>query len=283
MLRTRHWAASLFLVLGCMTSAAEAQMPGDAPRRDTAVVGDGDSEWKLSLTPYVWATAVDGDSTVGPFTSNIDVSFNDLIDEFDVLGGMARFEARKDKFALFLDGAYIDADTSREFTAAQGPISVRTDIDISFGYLEFGGSYRAWQHRFKNSDKTFDLEVLAGGRYTHFEQRIGVQGLGPLGLQRSLGGNADWVDPIVGARLKLDLTDNLALRAYGDVGGFGIGEAADPSWKARALLDWQVSNNISLLGGYQVYGLDFEDGSGTGRIAFDGEFHGPIFGLDLRF
>jgi hypothetical protein len=266
-----------------MAGAAEAQMTDEGAIGSTTVSDNENSEWELSLTPYFWATAIDGDSTVGPFTSNVDVSFNDFIDEFDVVGGMARFEARKDKVALFLDGAYVDADTSREFTAAQGPTSVRTDVDIGFGYLEFGGSYRAWRHQFENSDKTFDLEVLAGGRYTHFEQSIGVQGLGPLGIQKSLGGHADWVDPIVGARARLDLTRNLALRAYGDIGGFGIGEAADPSWKARALLDWRVSKNVSLLGGYQIYGLDFEDGGGNGRIGFDGEFHGPIFGLSLRF
>jgi hypothetical protein len=271
------------MLLSLVVNAAEAQSLADETTGKSAFDDGAASEWELSLTPYFWATAIEGDSTVGPFTSNIDVSFNEFIDEFDVLGGMARFEATQGKFAFFLDGAYVDADTSREFTVAQGPVSVRTDIDIGFGYLEFGSSYRAWQYPFENSDKTFDLEVLAGGRYTHFEQSIGVQSLGPLGIQKRLGGNADWVDPIVGARIKLDLTDHLALRAYGDIGGFGIGEAADPSWKARALLDWQITRNMALLGGYQVYGLDFEDGSGRGRIGFDGEFHGPIFGLGIRF
>ncbi|MEX0655270.1 MAG: hypothetical protein WD534_05580 [Phycisphaeraceae bacterium] len=239
-----------------------------------------DSDWEFQLTPYLWLTSVDGEGTLGPLQSDVQANFGDIVDDFDVWGVMGRLEARRGRLSLFLDGMYISADKQETFT--RGPVAAEFDADFELSTVELGAAYELFDHRFDDGPGGIAFEALGGGRYTHYEQALGATGLGPFGITENLGGNADWVDPFVGGRIRLDLTDTLSLRAYGDVGGFDVGDA-ELSWKARALLDWRVNQNISLLGGYQVYGLDFEEGSGRGRIGFDGHFHGPIFGVGLRF
>ena len=54
---------------------------------------------------------------------------------------------------------------------------------------------------------------------------------GPLGITTSIGGEEDWVEPMIGGRIIYYTSDKLMFGVSGDVGGFGIGEASDLSWK----------------------------------------------------
>ena len=239
-----------------------------------------DSTWQFQLTPYLWTPSVEADTQLGPLQSDVSANFSDIVDDFDLWGVMGRLEAHRDRLTLFADGFHTSLENDETFT--QGPIAVALEADIELSTVELGASYALLDHRFDNERTGIRLEALGGGRYTRYQSELGATGLGPFGLSTSLGGTAEWVDPFVGGRVRIDVTDRLAIRVYGDAGGFGAADA-DLSWKARALLDWRVSENIALLGGYQVYGLDFDEGSGRGRVGFDGQLHGPIFGLGLRF
>ncbi len=259
----------------CAVQAQEQAVPDISADKVFA-----EDDWHFQLTPYVWFTGVDADTQVGALQSEVNVDFSDIVDQFNVWGAMGRFEAQHDRLTLFVDGMYTSVD--RDETFSQGPVSVQLNADFKLSTVELGATYELFDHRFDNRDTGLRLEALGGGRYTYYKSTLGAVGLGPFGLSRNIGGSADWVEPFVGARARFDLTDTLAIRAYGDIGGFDVGEA-DLSWKARVLLDWQLSDNLSLLGGYQAYGLDFQEGSGRGRIGFDGVFHGPIFGIGIRF
>ena len=96
----------------------------------------------------------------------------------------------------------------------------------------------------------------------------------------------DWVDPIVGGRVFLDLTDNLSLVLRGDIGGFGVG--SDFTWNVAGLLLYDFDlfgKDASVVAGYRVLDQDFEDGSGANKFAYDVTTHGPILGAahELRY
>ena len=273
-----HWTAHIALIV--MGILAGISTPLHAQTEDAFDAAATDPGWHFQLTPYFWVSSVDADTAVGPLRSDVSASFKDIINDFDVWGIMGRLEARRGRLSLFLDGLHTSMERDELF--AQGGVSARLEADIALSTVELGASYELFDHRFGNETSGLSLEALGGGRYTRYKSELEATGLGPFGLATRLGKTAEWVDPFVGGRIRLDVTDNIAIRVYGDAGGFGAADA-DLSWKARALLDWRVSENISLLGGYQVYGLDFEDGSGTNRVAFDGELHGPIFGIGFRF
>ncbi len=122
---------------------------------------------------------------------------------------------------------------------------------------------------------------MLGGRYTRLNPELEITG-GPIAV--SGGKTQDWVDPIVGGRVFLDLADNLTLVFRGDVGGFGVG--SDFTWNVAGLLLYDFDlfgRDASFVAGYRVLDQDFEDGSGANKFAYEITTHGPVFGLAIRF
>jgi hypothetical protein len=88
---------------------------------------------------------------------------------------------------------------------------------------------------------------------------------------------ADWVDPWIGARAILPLSDTFALRLRGDVGGFGVG--TEFTWQGIAVLAARLGRAVTIDAGYRGIGLDYE----ASGASYDVVFHGPIFGMALSF
>lgn len=55
--------------------------------------------------------------------------------------------------------------------------------------------------------------------------------------------DARWVDPVIGARLRGDFTDEWYWLLAGDIGGFGIGSASDLTWQAVAGVGWRFGEH----------------------------------------
>jgi hypothetical protein len=83
--------------------------------------------------------------------------------------------------------------------------------------------------------RAFALDLLAGMRVMIVETDLDLETSSPVpeldGLQRSFGDTETWVDPLIGARATLDLTDRVFLLARGDVGGFHLGsDLSSETW-----------------------------------------------------
>ena len=79
------------------------------------------------------------------------------------------------------------------------------------------------------------------------------------------------------------MTKNLAAGVRVDFGGFGIGSASKLTWNFLAGVDWQFKENMSLKLGYKISDMDYEGGSGSDKIGFDGKIQGPMIGLTILF
>lgn len=90
---------------------------------------------------------------------------------------------------------------------------------------------------------------VVGLRYTHFKQQADLQGLGPLRLRGTIGGTEEWIEPIVGARIDVQINDRWSVGVLGNVGGFGIGDASDLSWRIDAGLGFRINNRLTVRGG----------------------------------
>ena len=58
------------------------------------------------------------------------------------------------------------------------------------------------------------------------------------------------VDPFVGLRGRLDVTDNLYVFARGDVGGFGVG--SDFVWNVNTGVGFDITEHFGVAAGYPV-------------------------------
>lgn len=235
--------------------------------------------WEFKAAPYVWAVSLDGDMTVKGNTVAVDVNIIDIIEESDsIFAFEGYFEARKGDWGGFVDGTYADLSMG----GSVGALSA--DVDLTYALVDFVAFYRVGTWSLSGasagSGQDLSLEVLAGGRYTAMDVELDISTPGPSTV---VDKRQDWVDPIVGGRVFLDLTDDLSLVFLGDVGGFGVG--SDLSWNVAGLLFYDFDlfgRDASVIAGYRALYQDFEDGSGANKFAYDVTTQGPVLGMVIR-
>lgn len=167
-------------------------------------------------------------------------------------------------------------------------VELSLDLEVQTGIVEAGAAYEVGRYG------SLAFDVLGGARYwsqkadlsldvTRTVDIFELELVGRRAIARS--GSVDWVDPLVGARLRFAVAPGHGLFVRGDVGGFGVG--SDFSWQAVAGygFDFAVYSGITFSGvlGYRALAVDYVQGEGRGRYGFDMLQHGPILGVNVRF
>jgi len=245
-------------------------------------------DWEFELAPYVWMVSMNGDITVKGQTSEVDASFSDFLDDL-VFAAEAHFEATRTKgrkLGFWLDGTYMKLDSDANI----GPISL--DIETQFAILEgaFFYNLHEWElgsnSNSVNSDlnkQYITLDAYAGARYWYLDVELDFKGQGPIGVSGNLGGDQNWVDPFIGLRSFIYLTDKSRIMLRTEFGGFDIGSAADLTWLGGVFFGRLITKRIELVLGYRALYLDYDDGSGNEEFAMDVWMHNPLIGLNFHF
>ena len=258
---------------------------------ETAAAQDGSAagadRWQLSMTPYVWGTALKGDVGVGKTKAKVDASFKDILDH---LNGalMLSLEARKGRFGLLSDSIF--ADLEHNDGAADGRLKI--DAGAKMFIQSLAGTWRVgtWQLAdFASAGPlSVTLDPYAGARYTFLRAELtGKLDLPDLGVdaRRTTQQDEHWVDPMVGLRTIWQLGEHWSLVAAGDVGG--ISTTDQYSAEAWGLVGYRFGlfgqSNADLFAGYRVLKQKYEDGDGRDRFDWDMTIHGPVAGLKIRF
>jgi hypothetical protein len=238
----------------------------------SAYADDSDTgDWKFSIEPYLQATSISGDASVGRVAGvAVDVGFSDILENLK-MAGMLHFEAHHNNgWGLIFDYGFMDlgADAGLRFGGV-------LDASVRQGILELLASRRI-------GDAAGNLEVLAGVRW--WDNKIGAS-LDPAIWSGSLSvaASEEWLDPVVGLRWTGDFANRWQLRLRGDVGGFGI--SSDSSWSASVTTLYTMSDRFVLELGYRALDVDYSnDKAGNeGAFAYDTTTHGPLLGLVITF
>lgn len=209
-------------------ASARAQGDGDA----------GSSRWSFTVTPYLWAAGLDGDTTASGVGSEIDTGYRFLsLDNLD-LTLAANLEARKGRWTVLLDGLYV------EFSDAFDRPTVDADAEVSGTIFESSAAYPA--------ARIAGLELVFGMRYVALDSMVQLTP-GPAG-----NAGESWLDPLVGARFKHDFNDRWSVSLRGDVGGFGV--ASELTTNLSATFGYRITDAMTLRFGYRALQMDFEDG-----------------------
>ncbi|MBI4831467.1 MAG: hypothetical protein HY801_07915, partial [Candidatus Lindowbacteria bacterium] len=216
-------------------------------------------------------------------SSEVDASFSDILDHLD-LAVQVHLEARNGKWGLFLDPTYMKLSGDEDVSSARGVFGADVEVTAETWLVEFGGFYRVGEWPVgDDATRSLVFDVLAGGRYFYLNNEIEIEGTGPLGLDVDVDESKDWVDPIVGGRVFLDLSDKFKVGLRADVGGFDVGNTSDFAWNVLAALGYDLSENTTLWAGYRHLEVDYDDGSGSDLFVYDVEMSGPIVGMAIRF
>lgn len=228
----------------------------------------------------MWLLGVEGDVGARDITADVNADFGDILDASDsVFAFSGRLELGMGRWGAFVDAMYSDIGVD----GVSGPLGF-TDIDVEFEeiLIDFGATYRLgeWEP-FPKAEKhrlNTTLDLYAGGRYVDLE--IKIDPANAASRSRSL----DWVDPIVGLKLVLPLSESWQLAVNGDVGGFGV--ESDFTWSTTGVFGYEFElfdHPATVYLGYRALGQDYTQGSGNDRLAWDVVQHGPLLGLSLQF
>jgi hypothetical protein len=296
--------AAVLAALLCPPPAAAADEATAAAASHSAP-NDPDA-WRFRVALYGWAPSVAGNLTARGQTVDVNASFIQILQKSDsLIGYMGYIEANKGRVGAYLDTVWAKLGFGSSSTSFRNPIgglnistSSNTAVTYSFAIIEAGGLYEIarWPgspgsftaldgllgFRYWNSEVNvnFDLDVAAD--FTRLSNLVGRN----IELNRSFGiarsGSLNWIDPVVGLRLRHQFTPNQEIMLRGDVGGFGF--QSNFEWQAVGVYSyaWQFTGyQLAALIGYRALGVDYTNVGNNNSVNL--VLHGPIIGFSVRF
>ena len=252
---------------------------------DLAAAPD-DDDWHLTATPYVFIPSnVDADSTVGGVTLSLDLDFDDIMDNFDVLGFSTLIELRRGDWGLFSNIVFVKLDSDEFHLETPVPAPpARVTVNIEQFEVDLGLMYRLVHlpvgEPTNGEQAELMFDVLVGGRIMSYKQQVEVN-LG-AGVGKP-GGRETWVEPIIGGKIELEGVREWSFIVGGAVGGFGIGSASDLTANLVAGVGYRPADWIQLRFEYQFFFMDYSRNRSDGEFGFDGTIQGPWLGASIDF
>ena len=231
---------------------------------------EGD-DWMFSIEPYLMATNIGGDTTIGRATGvDVDVDFSDILEKLEAAFMVSGSAFHKSGWGVLVDYGYmkLGSDTS-------GPKGGVVDTELRQGVLE---TFIAKQMPLQQGH----WELYTGIRWWDNDIEVTVDPtIRPGDINLSV--KEDWVDPVIGAQFKIPLSGKFDFLLRGDVGGFGI--SSDFTALVTAGFQYRFTEMISLDVRYKALWVDYETGAegAPGYFAYKTVTHGPILGVIFEF
>lgn len=234
--------------------------------------------WQYEFAPYVFATNLNGTTSVGGVHVEVDKSFGDILEQLDS-GLMGTVVASNGTWTILGDAFYskLSEEETRSWQGPGGIGSLTGDLKVTLTQeiYQLAVGYRLAR------DAT-TLDVFAGGRYTGLENRFNLGattgGLLPGGVSE-LRGSESWIEPVVGGRLMTPIMDNLSLLAYADY-SLGSGDS-NGGYQAIVGVTWQTGESWNTKIGYRYLSWDYRHNS-SGYV-WDMVMQGFYVGVGFQF
>ena len=208
-----------------------------------AATGARAEEWSGEATVYGWFPTIEGEQDREDGQPRIEISAKDILEALD-FAFFASGEIRRDKFGLLFDMAYTRLSTDAD---VEEPISASASVK---NVIYFATAAASW--RFYENDRRFAAAYggfRAMGTEVDFDFNVGP-------VNRSPSVSVNWVDPIIGLRGQVPLSERWTLSGLADVGGFGVG--SELTWEAYAGANYAFNDRFSGVLGYRYMSIDYE-------------------------
>jgi hypothetical protein len=154
-----------------------------------------------------------------------------------------------------------------------------------FTALDVLGSARYWN---QDVDLSFRIDGKLTADIEADFKRLGLKVRRKVSDSRTLvearSSDLEWVDPVVGARVRHMFASGSEFNLEGDVGGFGAG--SEFSWQAVATYGFDVNafgTTMRSVVGYRALYVDYSENSKHGKSGLDWTQHGPVLGVAFRW
>ncbi len=254
------------LALAALLPAGLAQA-ADLPstKREPAAPMPVPPSFTFTAAAYLWATGLEGRlRTLPPLpAAKVSIGFDQVMKNFD--GGiMGAGELKYDRYLMFFDLIASKISPNKTIYPAGYPAGVKVDSGSFIGLA--AGGYRLID------DPAYSLDAFAGIRGFAMKNTLRVQ-LMPATLK--LAESEQWVDGVLGARLKVNLTKSFYATTIGFVGKGG----SRYEWDVFGGLGYAFTDKISAFAGYRAMKVSYRNGN----FVYNALQQGPVLGVNASF
>lgn len=238
---------------------------------DSVVVAcDPEEENELSykIIPYVWMSSLSGDVIVKGTKTKINAGFGDILEDLEV-GFISYVEAEGEHFWVYVDAVFLDVDDALSTSSGELDLSFnQTILDAGLGY-----TLKRWS--IEQHEGTVALGAYAGVRYNRLELELDLKGVGDF------DGSRNWVDPLVGLRLKANFANDWSIFLTSDFGGFGLG--SEFATKLQGVVGYHFTDWFTIWAGYRYMYMNYMKGAGSDEFRYDMNLYGPLLAFGFNF
>lgn len=263
---------SLFKALA--GTAISLSSAGFAFAQDASPIPQISSEWRFEVTPYLWATGING--TMGldnGLAKSADYSSSNVISNLKS-GGMISAEAHKGKWGVM--GDLISATLQKSgsvpvATPAGVPLTVGDKITLQQTVLTGAATYTL------ADSKDAYVDALLGARAIYVTATLNAYVVG-MPEKASISKTTSTVDPIVGAKGRYRIADSSwYIPFYGDIGSGG--GTTNLTWQAMAGIGKTFNNLIDASLTYRALYYDMK----AGGVLQKTTMQGPQVAVTFKF
>ncbi len=119
--------------------------------------------------------------------------------------------------------------------------------------------------------------MLGGARFWNLNNSLDFIPVASGQADVTVGQTQFWVDPVLGARFRLNMGKGIFFNLMGDAGGFGVGSKS--TYQIYGGLGKEFKKKFALLLGYRYLDVDYQSGGFT----YDTHMSGLLAGFNIRF
>lgn len=214
-------------------------------------------DWDYTITPYIWAPALDLNLDVGPNPPiRGDVSMLGILDGALLLQG----QARRGRWSFLGEFNYLNLSDNFGVSSTDPRAEWRlkgTMVSLAAGYAVYD-----------NADTR--IEAIGGIRAWDLETSTEVSNL-------TASRTSTFVDPMIGMRVETPLGQGFNFHGLANIGGSNFG--SDRQVEAIAQVNWPWTQRTSLSAGYRYLSLDFDED----QVLIDATMEGPFIAVSFDF
>jgi len=243
---------------------------GNAPEKKEkpVVTNASPGNWHVTWEPmYLWFTGLKGNEGTRGVTAPVDVSFSDVLSQLNI-GLMSVLDVRWKRVGVLTDLFFVSITADQKNTP------------IGAAYSGFVANSRTTfidpEVYFRALDKPRgSLDVIGGARFWHLNNSLVL--FSAALPTANIGQTQTWLDPILGARARLNLAKGWFTEIKGDAGGFGVG--SNQTWQINAGGGKEFKRKYDLTLAYRYLSVDYA----SGGFVYDTHMNGLVTGFAIRF
>jgi hypothetical protein len=243
---------------------------GQSPAKKVKNPNPPPSDWHVDWEPfYLWFSGLSGNVGAAGYVAPVSVSFSQVIDQLNI-GLMTNLDVRRKRVGVYTDLIFMSISSDQKTTP------------ILPSYIGFTANAKELildpEVYFRLIDSPLlKIDAIGGGRYWHLNNSLDLFPVNTTQATITAGQTQSWIDPVFGARFRLNLNKGFFVNVNGDAGGFGVGSQL--TYQTYAGIGKEFKKKYDVLLGYRYLYVDYKNGG----FLYNVHMQGLQAGFGIRF